>query len=232
MARKNVAHEEHDEKTDPQLDANPLALTEVVGNDDLSAAEREFLHERESIIDRGFRVFVEVGTALAEIKNHKDGVLVRRYGGFEQYCEERWGFGLAYGYRLMEAAKVVQELSPRGENATKAVLPTSEKQVRELTQLELPEHRREAWEKIVENAGGNPILVADVRKVVSGVMKEHRIKPRRSKKRAKDAFIRIKVSDVAKMSERLKTLRAKVSKLLGGQKLHGLLAEIEELITR
>ena len=221
MARKSI----------PQLASNPLAVTEVVGADDLSATEREFLHEREKIIERGSRVFVEVGTALAEIKNYKDGVLVRRYGGFDQYCKERWGFGLAYGYRLMDAAKVVMELSPRGENAAEAVLPTSEKQVRELTRLESPEHRREAWKKTVEGAGGNPILVADVRKVVNGVMKEHRIKPRRSSKRkAKDAFIRIKASDAAKIRERLGTLRAKISKLPGGQKLQRLITEIEDLI--
>ena len=214
----------------PQLASNPLAVTEVVGADDLSATERAFLHEREKIVERGSRVFVEVGIALAEIKNFKDGVLVRRYGGFDQYCKERWGFGLAYGYRLMDAAKVVQELSPRGENAAEAVLPTSEKQVRELTRLESPEHRREAWKKTVESAGGNPILVADVRKVVNGVMKEHRIKPRRSKKRAKDSLLRIKTSDVVKMRQCLETLRTKISKLPGGQKLHGLIAEIEELI--
>lgn len=214
----------------PQLASNPLAVIEVVDADDLSAAEREFLHEREKVIERGSRVFVEVGMALAEIKNYKGGVLVRRYGGFDQYCKERWDFGLAYGYRLMDAAKVVQELSPRGENATDVVLPTSEKQVRELARLGSPVHRREAWKKTVENAGENPILVADIRKVVNGVMREHRIKPRRSKSRSKDAFIRIKVSDVAKISARLKTLRAKISKLTGGQKLHGLIAEIEGLI--
>src|ERR1043165_8215413 len=217
-------------KSIPHLASNQLAVTEVVGADDLSAAEREFLREREKIIERGSRVFVEVGTALAEIKNYKDGVLVRRYGGFDRYCRELWGFGLAYGYRLMDAAKVVQELSPRGENATEAVLPTSEKQVRELTRLESPEHRREAWKKTVEHAGGNPILVADVRKVVNGVMKEHRIKPRRSKRKLKKTFLRIEAGNVGKMRKCLETLRTKISKLPSAQRLHGLIAEIEGLI--
>ena len=219
-------------KSIPQLASNPLAVTEVVGADDLSTTEREFLHEREKIIERGSRVFVEVGTALAEIKNYKDGVLVRRYGGFDQYCKERWGFGLTYGYRLMDAAKVVKELSPRGENAAEAVLPTSEKQVRELTRLESPEHRREAWKKTVEGAGGNPILVADVRKVVNGVMKDHRIKPRPSKRKTRETFLRIKASNVALMRRGLATLREKISKLEGGQKLQGFITAIEALMPK
>ena len=175
---------------------------------------------------------MEVGTALAEIKNYENGVLVRRYGGFDQYCKERWGFGLTYGYRLMDAAKVVMELSPRGENAAEAVLPTSEKQVRELTRLESPEHRREAWKKTVEGAGGNPILVADVRKVVNGVMKEHRIKPRPSKRKTRETFLRIKASNVALMRRGLATLREKISKLEGGQKLQGFITAIEALMPK
>ena len=219
-------------KSIPQLASNPLAVTEVVGADDLSTTEREFLHEREKIIERGGRVFVEVGRALAEIKNYENGVLVRRYGGFDQYCKERWGFGLTYGYRLMDAAKVVMELSPRGENAAEAVLPTSEKQVRELTRLESPEHRREAWKKTVEGAGGNPILVADVRKVVNGVMKEHRIKPRPSKRKTRETFLRIKARNVTLMRRGLATLREKISKLEGGQKLQGFITAIEALMPK
>ena len=216
----------------PQLASNPLAVTEVVGADDLSATERAFLHEREKIIERGSRVFVEVGTALAEIKNYENGVLVRRYGGFDQYCKERWGFGLTYGYRLMDAAKVVMELSPRGENAAEAVLPTSEKQVRELTRLESPEHRREAWKKTVEGAGGNPIRASDVRKTVNAVMKEKGIKPQQRKKKTKETFLRIKASDVADIRGGLAALREKISKLAGGQKLQRLITAIETLMPK
>ena len=174
---------------------------------------------------------MEVGTALAEIKNYKDGVLVRRYGGFDQYCKERWGFGLAYGYRLMDAAKVVQELSPRGENAKEAVLPTSEKQVRELTRLESPLHRRRAWEKTVETAGGNPIRTSDVRKAVQGLMKREGIKPKPTKKkRSAPESYRIMADAVARMAGLLKTLKQKAAKLQGGQKLAPLIAEIEAML--
>ena len=220
-------------KSIPQLTINPLAVTEVVGADDLSATERAFLHEREKIVERGSRVFVEVGTALAEIRDHNGGVLYKkRYGSFEAYCKERWDFGRAQGYRLMDAAKIVRELkvSPRGDTLENAVLPTSEKQTRELGRLESPVQQRKAWKEAVENAGENPIRASDVRKAVNAVMKEKGIKAQPSNRKAKDTFVRIKASDAVKMRERLETLRAKLSKLPGGQKLHGLIAEIEELI--
>lgn len=216
----------------PQLATNPLAAMEVVGDDDLSAIESKFLREREEIIERGSRTFVEVGTALAEIRDYEGGALYKkRYGSFEAYCKERWDFGRAQGYRLMDAASIVQELkvSPRGDTSEKAILPTSEKQVRELGRLESPERRREAWKKTVENAGGNPILVAHVRKAVNGVMKKEGIKPRHSKRKP-DAYFRIKASDAAKMRDRLETLRVKISKLPGGQKLQRWITALEELI--
>ena len=223
------------EKSIPQLASNPLAVTEVVGADDLSATERAFLHEREKIVERGSRVFVEVGMALAEIRDYNGGVLYKkRYGSFEAYCKERWDFGRIYGHRLIQAANIVQELKvlPRGNTLEKPILPTSEKQVRELVRLQSPEQRREAWKLAVKTAGDNPIRASDVRKTVNAVMKEKGIKPQQRKRKTKETFLRIKASDVAKIRERLETLRAKISKLAGGQKLQRLITEIEELIPK
>lgn len=84
----------------------------------------------------------------------------------------------------------------------------------------------------MEGAGGNPILVADVRKVVNGVMKEHRIKPRPSKRKTRETFLRIKASNVALMRRGLATLREKISKLEGGQKLQGFITAIEALMPK
>ena len=220
-------------KTIPQLASNPLAVTEVVGDDGLTATEQEFLREREAIIARGGQTFVEVGTALAEIRDHQGGALYKnRFGTFEAYCRERWDFGRAYGYRLMDAAKVVQELkvSPRGDKARDVPLPTSEKQVRELERLESPELRFKAWTTAVETAGEHPVRASDVRKVVKGVMKENGIKPWRPKRAAKEAYLRINASNVALMRGGLATLREKISKLEGGQKLQRFITAIESLM--
>ena len=220
-------------KSIPQLASNPLAVTVVVGADDLTVVERIFLHEREKIIERGSRVFVEVGIALAEIRDLNGGVLYKkRYGSFEAYCKERWDFGRIYGHRLIQAANIVQELEvlPRGNTLEKPILPTSEKQVRELVRLQSPDQRREAWKLAVKTAGDNPIRASDVRKTVNAVMKEKGIKPQPRKRKTKETFLRIKASNVALMRGGLATLREKISKLKGGQKLLGFISAIEALI--
>jgi hypothetical protein len=49
------------------------------------------LAELERVIERGLQSFVEVGKALADIR---DGKLYRCQGDatFEDYCQQRWGF--------------------------------------------------------------------------------------------------------------------------------------------
>jgi len=53
---------------------------------------------------------------------------------FEHYCRERWQFARAQAYRLIDSAKVIENLSPIGDK------PATESQVRPLTKLE-PEQR-------------------------------------------------------------------------------------------
>ena len=219
-------------KSIPKLSSNPLSVTEVVGADDrLSAPEREYLDEREKIIERGGQTFVEVGTALAEIRDYQGGALYKkRYGSFEAYCKERWDFGPAYGYRLITAAEIVHKLSPRGDTKEKAVLPTSEKQVRELVRLESPAQQRKAWKETVEKAGENPIRASDVRKAVQGVMKDAGIKPKPAKRKKMPESYRIEASDLKEIRSLLKTLEGRISKLTGGEKREPLIAKIEKLL--
>lgn len=63
----------------------------------------------ESIIERGRQTFVEVGTALMEIREAR---LYREQGfaTFEDYCQERWGWGRMRASQLITAAEVVLEL--------------------------------------------------------------------------------------------------------------------------
>jgi len=57
---------------------------------------------------------------------------------FEHYCRERWQFARAQAYRLIDSAKVIENISPIGENEE---IPES--QVRPLTKLE-PGDKRNA----------------------------------------------------------------------------------------
>lgn len=99
---------------------------------ELTKTEQSTLAKLEATIERGKKAFVEVGTALAEIR---DGKLYRHeHATFEAYTEARWGWKRAHAYRLIEAAEV--KLSPMGDKIA------NERQARALASV--PEPEREA----------------------------------------------------------------------------------------
>lgn len=75
----------------------------------LTAGEKDTLVECEKIIERGQQTFVEVGQALAQIR---DNHLYRRdHPNFETYCQKRWGWSRPRAYQMMEASAAVQGLT-------------------------------------------------------------------------------------------------------------------------
>jgi len=127
----------------------------------LSVEEQERFCRCEEIVEEGMPTFVEVGNALLEIR---DSRLYRQdYSTFEEYCGKRWKMSGSHAHRLVDAARVVANLSdsPTGE------LPTSERQVRPLTQLESAEQQREAWNKAVEAADNGSPTAAEVQRAAA-----------------------------------------------------------------
>lgn len=124
---------------------------------DSPAARPDRLAELEAVIERGMATFVEVGAALMEVR---DGRLYRpenggRWGAFEDYCRERWGFSRIHAHRLMTAADAVAGLLPMGNGPA----PASERQARELAAI--PAGRRaEVWQEAVERHGPQPTAAA------------------------------------------------------------------------
>jgi hypothetical protein len=112
----------------------------------LSYDEQARLEACEAVVERGLMQFVEVGTALAEIR---DSRLYRTtHRNFTDYCRTRWGISDSRAHQLVRAAEVVAEL----ENCTTVQsLPTSEAQVRELARVE-PAQRAEVWTQAQEQA--------------------------------------------------------------------------------
>ena len=72
------------------------------------------LEEAEKIIGRWMDDFIEVGNALAWIRDN-DMYMEKGYKTFEAYCKEEWGFNRAHAYRLIGSAKVAEALSPIGD---------------------------------------------------------------------------------------------------------------------
>jgi hypothetical protein len=131
----------------------------------ITQTESVRLCELERVIQKGKDTFVEVGTALAEIRDSR--IYRGTFKTFEDYCEKRWDMGKSHVNRLMEAARVMDNLknSPIGE------VPKTESQARPLAKLPA-EQQPAAWEKAQEKAKeeGKPVAARHVEAAVAEVM--------------------------------------------------------------
>ncbi|MBA3688445.1 MAG: hypothetical protein H0W81_06425 [Chloroflexi bacterium] len=127
----------------------------------LAVSEATRLASLEATIEQGLQTFVEVGQALAEIR---DSGLYKTYGTFEDYCRERWDMSRGYAKRLVMAAETVALMTvPIGTVPP----PASESIARELAPLrDQPEKLKAAWSEAVEINGDKPTAAA-VREVVA-----------------------------------------------------------------
>jgi len=211
----------------PTLEASPF---ELAGREmGLSGPDEAYLREREGIIEQGRETFLEVGRALLEIRDYRNGILFKdTYGSFEAYFRERWEFGRSYAYRLMNAAEVVEQLSPRGDSPG-AAQPVSEKQIRALTLLEDPADRRRAWKEARKEAGDaevtSTMISRTVRRMIADGAKKRTPEQVRSKPRARNA--QIAAADLETIRERLANVR-KAAK--GNKSILNAVAQIEALL--
>jgi hypothetical protein len=152
---------------------------------DLATLTREeaiALHDCEERIERGLKTFLEVGRALALIR---DSRLYREtHETFEDYAVQRWSLSRAHAYRMIAAAEVV---SPMGDIAEP---PTNERQVRELAKVPEAE-RADVWAETLERTNGKPTAAA-----VAEVSEEQR--KRAEEQRDARALLRLMVDTVAR----------------------------------
>jgi hypothetical protein len=128
--------------------------------EDITLDESRDLVRLEKVIEGGLQTFLEVGAALAEIRDRR---LYRiEHKTFEAYCRDKWNIGRTYAHRLMASADTV-EMLPMGNK------PTSERQVRPLTKLP-KEKRAEAWQRAVEASPSGQPTTADVEAAVDEVV--------------------------------------------------------------
>lgn len=110
----------------------------------LAKTEQSALAQCEEVIERGLDSFIEVGNALLQIR---EGRLYRgAHGNFEEYCQERWDISGRHAHRLIDSAKVIQNLG-----ADQLVSPSNESQIRPLAKLD-PSRQREVWSKAAESS--------------------------------------------------------------------------------
>jgi hypothetical protein len=112
----------------------------------LTAVEVDYLAECEDRIERGLQTFVEVGTALAMIRDNK--LFRADHPTFAEYCEKRWGFTDRRARQIIEAAEIG------------TMVPVeNERQARALAGVPEPE-RADVWQKATESTGGKPTAAA------------------------------------------------------------------------
>lgn len=113
---------------------------------------RERLRECEAVIERGMSSFIEVGDALAEIRD--SGLYLDFAATFEAYCRDRWDLTRARAYQKIDAARVSKNLDIEVEWHALALLPISTE----------PDLLREVW-AVITDSGERP-TAALVRKVL------------------------------------------------------------------
>lgn len=104
----------------------------------LTTVEASDLAQNEEVIERGLHTFVEVGQALADVRDRR---LYRVHGTFEEYLRDRWEMSDGRARQLIGAALVAEALT-----VTTVTVPTSERVARELAPLRSdPDRMAEAW---------------------------------------------------------------------------------------
>lgn len=129
-------------------------------NFELTVTEQNQLESYEAVIERGLHTFVEVGNALAAIRDD-ERKLYRAYGTFEDYCRERWGFARRTAYQFIDAAAVAENV----RHGAQIEPPRNERQARPLTPLS-PSEQIAAWREAVETAPNGKVTAAHVAEVV------------------------------------------------------------------
>jgi len=135
----------------------------------LARTEQDQLQQHEAVIERGLGTFVEVGTALAAIR---DARLYRaEHATFEDYCRERWGFSKSHANRLVESAEVVLALTPIG--VTDMPVIANEGQARAIAPV-LKEHGPEVAVQVLREAATDTLTAASIVKVANEIRRDKR----------------------------------------------------------
>jgi hypothetical protein len=129
----------------------------------ITLSESKRLIALEQTIEAGRKTFVEVGLALAEIR---DARLYRSdFDTFEAYCQKKWGFTKTYANNLIAGADVVKQLP---EKLTTIVV--SEGQARELAKV--PAEKRVEVLKAAQESG--PVTAKTIHEAAAVIVPQTR----------------------------------------------------------
>lgn len=99
--------------------------------------------------------FHEAGKALLQIRD-KELYREALFDSFSDYVRGRWDISRSQAYRLINAARVMDNLSPIGDG----ILPQTESQARVLAEIPFHDQRR-IWREFISS--GKPLTAANLR---------------------------------------------------------------------
>jgi len=135
----------------------------------LTDMESYKLKQCESVIKAGLSTFLNVGQALATIRDNR--LYRAKYDSFERYCKSVWDLSKGYAYKQINGYETVtlleSEMSPIGDISDEEspdekpkILPINEAQTRPLTKLKKPEDQIAAWDIVLKRLNSGERLTA------------------------------------------------------------------------
>jgi hypothetical protein len=135
----------------------------------LTRQESDRFDTLEKIVSKGKKTFVEVGLALAEIRDKR---LYRvMFKTFEEYCQQKWGWKASRARQLISAAEVQKSvtnvtLSNEGQARELAKVPEEERvEVIEKAAAKAKEESRPMTAKDIKESRSEPEPVIEVEEV-------------------------------------------------------------------
>jgi len=179
----------------------------------LSKEEADELERCEKAIKTGWKTFLEVGRALAIIRDKS--LYKAKYAQFEEYCRTEWGFSKTHVNRQISASHVVDVLTPIG------VIIENESVARPMTGL-TDDQIKETYEAAKK--------LADEKKkeITAAIVTKAAVKFKPAKKGKKGKSKAKKVASEVDLSPALKLL-ASAEKLAEENKDKAILKKLTEL---
>jgi hypothetical protein len=138
-----------------------------------SSAEVEHLNKLEAIVRRGLDTDLEVGNALAEIR---DTWLYRAtHETFEAYLRDRWGMSRPRGYQLIQAAEAAIPPSAGLDNAAPATRSPARPPA--LVRRDGTDALATVWEQARQEFGNDDVTAVDIHLTVHKRQQPTRLKP-------------------------------------------------------
>ncbi|WP_009630480.1 hypothetical protein [Synechocystis sp. PCC 7509] len=133
---------------------------------ELTTDEEQERHRLELKVELGFQ------EAVKALKQLRDKKLYRStHQTFEDYVVERFGMQRAHAYRLINAAVVIENLSPIGD-----ILPITESLCREVAKLPNCAQQQKAWRQTLVGTGGKMPTIKQVRGIVERLKEKPLVK--------------------------------------------------------